>query len=176
MADLTTGDNSRRSNRERQAPPEIEFRSLQGSDDPTPFRLLNEEWIRRHFTLEPKDQETLRDPKQHILDKGGRVFLMYAGGEAVGSAALLPSGSGVYELSKMAVAPSMRGLGLGRQLLAYTIHQARLLGATSLFLGSNTKLQDAVHLYEAVGFRHIAPDRIPKLGYVRANVFMELAL
>jgi N-acetylglutamate synthase-like GNAT family acetyltransferase len=157
-------------------PPEIEFRSLGVADDPTPFRTLNEEWIRRYFALEPRDLEILGNPKEHILDKGGRVFMMYAGDEAVGCAALLPNGDGVYELSKMSVAPRLRGSGLGRKLLQHTINQARLLGAKSLFLGSNTRLGDAVHLYEAMGFRHIAPERIPKLEYVRANVFMELPL
>lgn len=155
---------------------EIEFRSLQVADDPTAFRMLNEEWIARYFTLEPKDREILGNPQEHILRKGGRVFMMYVRDQAVGCVALVPNGNGVYELSKMSVAPRMRGRGLGRKLLEYTIEQARLLGAKSLFLGSNTRLENAVHLYEAMGFRHIAPERIPKLEYVRANVFMELPL
>jgi hypothetical protein len=45
-----------------------------------------------------------------------------------------------------------------------------------LFLGSNSKLGSAVHLYESFGFRHLKPEEIPPSPYARANVFMELDL
>jgi N-acetylglutamate synthase-like GNAT family acetyltransferase len=82
----------------------------------------------------------------------------------------------VYELSKMAVSPKVQGRGIGRRLLQHAISEARTLGAASLFLGSNNKLREAVHLYEAVGFRHVPPEALPPLAYSRANVFMEMAL
>src|SRR5258708_16063249 len=37
------------------------------SEDAVDFRLLNEEWINRHFRLEEKDSLTLSDPGQYIL-------------------------------------------------------------------------------------------------------------
>ena len=83
---------------------------------------------------------------------------------------------GVYELSKMAVSPHLRGRGLGRRLLQHAIAQARSLGAKSLFLGSNTLLENAVHLYESVGFRHVNPETVQRMPYSRANVFMEMPL
>jgi hypothetical protein len=43
-----------------------------------------------------------------------------------------------------------------------------------LFLGSNTKLQSAIHLYESVGFRHVAPENLPPMPYTRADTFMEM--
>ncbi|MGH9413004.1 MAG: GNAT family N-acetyltransferase [Terriglobales bacterium] len=57
----------------------------------------------------------------------------------------------------------MRGRGLGRRLLQHAIAQARSIGAKSLFLGSNTRLKDAVHLYESVGFRHVKPETLPPM-------------
>lgn len=102
--------------------------------------------------------------------------MVYADGLPVGCAALIPLGQGVYELSKMAVSPQLRGRGIGRRLLLHTIAQARLLGATSLVLGSNTRLADAIHLYESVGFRHVPPASLPPNPYTRANVFMQMAL
>jgi putative acetyltransferase len=155
---------------------EVEIRSLCAGDDMTAFRTLNEEWITRHFTLEAKDRETLGDPEKTILKKGGHVLMVYLGLEAVGCVALIPMGDGVYELSKMAVAPQFRGLGIGRKLLQHAIAQGRKMGARSLFLGSSKKLEDAVHLYESVGFRHVPPENIPPMPYVRADVFMEMAL
>jgi putative acetyltransferase len=158
------------------ASPVVEIRSLAPDDDPTAFRTLNEEWITRYFTLEAKDREILNDPVNSILLKGGHIFMAYAGAEAVGCVALIPMRDGVYELSKMAVSPHMRGRGLGRRLLQHALVQARCLGARSLFLGSNTRLKDAVHLYESVGFRHVNPETLPPMPYSRADVFMELPL
>ena len=162
--------------RVEQVPPAIEIRSLAPGDDATAFRTLNEEWITQYFTLEPKDRETLNDPVNSILLKGGHIFMAYAAGEAVGCVALIPMRDGVYELSKMAVSPHLRGRGLGRRLLQHLIAQARSLGARSLFLGSNTRLKNAIHLYESVGFRHVKRETLPPMPYSRADVFMEMPL
>ena len=162
--------------RVEQVPPAIEIRSLAPGDDATAFRTLNEEWITQYFTLEPKDRETLNDPVNSILLKGGHIFMAYAAGEAVGCVALIPMRDGVYELSKMAVSPHLRGRGIGRRLLQHAIAEARSLGARSLFLGSNTRLKNAIHLYESVGFRHVKPETLPPMPYSRADVFMEMPL
>jgi putative acetyltransferase len=158
------------------SPNTIEIRSLAPGDDTAAFRTLNEEWITRYFTLEAKDREILDDPVHSILLKGGYIFMAHAGAEAVGCVALMPMRDGVYEVSKMAVSPHLRGRGIGRRLLQHSIAQARSIGARSLFLGSNTRLKDAVHLYESVGFRHVKPETIPPMPYSRADVFMELSL
>jgi N-acetylglutamate synthase-like GNAT family acetyltransferase len=89
---------------------------------------------------------------------------------------VIPIGGGVFELSKMAVSPECRGQGIGRRLIEYTIRQARILGASSLFLGSSTKLPSALHLYESAGFRNVQPESLPPIPYSRANVFMRLTL
>lgn len=154
----------------------IEIRPLLPGGDTTAFRTLNEEWISRHFTLEARDVETLADPEGSILRKGGHIFMVHSGHEAVGCVALIPMSDGVYELSKMAISPRLRGRGIGRRLLQHAIDQARLIGARSLFLGSSTKLPNAVHLYESMGFRHVQPETLPPMPYTRANVFMEMAL
>ena len=155
---------------------EIEIRPLGIGEDGTAFRRLNEEWITRHFVLEPKDRETLGDPENTILRKGGRVLIAYREEKAVGCVALIPMENGVYELSKMAVSPGLRGQGNGRKLLEHAIAEARKLAAKSLFLGSNSVLKSAVHLYESIGFRHAPPEQLPEMHYSRANVFMEMPL
>ena len=156
--------------------PAVEIRSLSPGDDATAFRVLNEEWITRHFTLEPKDIETLSDPENIILRKGGHIFLAYADCDPVGCVALIAIEDGVYELSKMAVAPRLRGQGIGRNLIDHAIAHARKLGAASIFLGSSTKLPAAIHLYESVGFRHVSAGELPHMEYRRADVFMKLDL
>lgn len=157
-------------------PAAIEIRSLRPGESGTAFRVLNEEWITRYFVLEEKDREILADPEAAILGKGGYIFIVYAEGTAVGCIALIPMGRGVYELSKMAVAPSFRGRGIGRRMLEHVVEEAKAIGATSLFLGSSTKLKNAIHLYESIGFRHVARENIPPMPYTRADVFMEMQL
>ena len=156
--------------------PDIHFRSLNIGDDPTDFRLLNEEWIRKFFTLEPKDQETLGNPDDAILRKGGKVFLAYLDNLAVGCVALIPVHAHTYELAKMAIAPHLRGQGLGRKLLVHVIDQARQMGARHLELASSTKLPNAIHLYQSLGFRHIPQDQWPPSEYARSDVFMHISL
>lgn len=156
--------------------PSVEIRALSAGEDSTAFRILNEEWITRDFTLEQNDIETLSDPETRILNKGGAIFMAYAGADPVGCVALIPMGGGVLELSKMAVSPRFQGRGIGRRLLEHAIAYAKDSGAHSLFLGSSTRLPTAVHLYESVGFRHVPPEEIPHLPYQRADVFMRMPL
>ena len=56
------------------------------------------------------------------------------------------------------------------------IAQAKVLGATRLYLETGTKLTNAIHLYESLGFRHLPPERVVPSPYARANVFMEKLL
>ena len=154
---------------------DVTIRPLQTDADATAFRALNEEWIAKHFAVEDEDRRQLDDPVAAYVEPGGQILIAELDGRAVGCVALGPGGNGAFELSKMAVAPDLRGRGTGRQLLQAAIDCARSLGATSLFLGSSTKLQAAVHLYETIGFVHVASDTL-HMPYERADVFMELDL
>jgi putative acetyltransferase len=156
--------------------PRIAIRAAQIGDDLTAFRTLNEEWITHFFKMEASDHKTLDHPEEAILRKGGSIYFVEADGIPVGCVALIPMDDGIYELSKMAVSPTMRGLGIGRRLLRYTVEQAREQGIKGLFLGSSTKLKNALHLYEDIGFRHIPEERWPPSAYARADVFMEMPL
>lgn len=134
------------------------------------FRLLNEAWISKYFTLEAKDREVLGDPQGKIIAKGGRVFMALQDGEAVGCVALMKMDDGGYELAKMTVSEDLRGSGLGRLLMQRCIDAGAEMGATRLYLETNSGLAPALGLYRAMGFRDLAPTDTP---YVRADVFME---
>ncbi len=129
--------------------------SMRTPEDAVAFATLNEEWIRAYFDFEPKDRETIADPFGHYIEPGGDVLLARdEDGRAIGCVALEPTGDGVFELSKMAVAPDERGRGTGRRLMNAAIERARALGGTSLFLGSNHRLEAAV---EPVRVRGLPP-------------------
>ena len=141
--------------------------------DEAAFRELNEAWIAGHFVVEEKDWEVLNDPVGHIIEPGGALFMATLEGAAVGTCALLAMEGGSFEVAKMTVAEKCRGLGIGKKLLGHAIEYARAEGASRLYLETNRKLQNAIHVYESLGFRHLAPRASP---YARADVFMELML
>lgn len=150
--------------------PVIELRAYQPGDAEA-FRALNEWWIAKYFGIEEHDNDMLLDPEGYVLARGGHIFFATASGEPVGCCALIAMEPGVYEVAKMAVSETLQGAGIGRRLLRYTIEQGRRLGAHRLYLETNSKLQNAIHLYESLGFEHLPPQPSP---YARANVFMEL--
>jgi GNAT superfamily N-acetyltransferase len=153
----------------------VTVRRLESAADAAAFRALNEEWIARHFAIEERDRRQLADPVATYVSTGGAILLAELDGRVVGAVALAPDVTGAIELSKMAVAPALRGRGIGRKLLVGAIEHARALGARSVFLGSSTRLPSAVHLYESFGFRHV-PREMLSLTSTRIDVFMELVL
>ncbi len=154
---------------------DVTIRPFAGADDAEAFRRLNEEWIARSFALENEDRRQLADPVGVYIEPGGQILMAEFDGRPIGCVAIVPDGTGAFELSKMVVSPELRGCGTGRRLLVAAIEHARGLGASSLFLGSSTKLPDAVHLYESAGFEHVAPETL-HMPYARASVFMQLVL
>ena len=151
---------------------EVELRAFR-PEDATAFRELNEAWIEKYFGMEEHDHEMLGDPEGYIIRPGGHIVMAFLEGRAMGCCALIPVSPAVYEVAKMAVSEELRGRGIGRKVLAHTIAVAKALGATKLTLATNSKLPNAIHLYESLGFRHLPPEPSP---YARANVFMEMDL
>ena len=159
----------------RSEPQPVSIRLYQPSDARA-FHDLNLAWLTAFFSVEAKDEATLSDPDAVILRPGGQILMADFAGKTVGCVALLPLGSGAYEVAKMAVMPDVQGRGVGRRLLEAAIDWAKSRGARRLYLESNTRLTPALRLYESVGFQHLPPERRPVSPYVRADVFMELFL
>ena len=146
----------------------VEFEPRWRSD----FARLNIEWIERWFSVEPADRELLDDPEGHVLASGGQVlFAVDESERAVGTVALVRLEDGRVELTKMAVEPAVRGLGVGRLLMAAALESFQQMRSPTLFLETNTKLAAAIKLYESVGFRHQQTLR-PDSHHDRADVYM----
>ncbi len=139
------------------------------------FKRLNEEWINTFFKLEDADRKALDDPQGYILDKGGIILVAVQDRRVLGVCALLKMQDDIYdyELAKMAVSPRARGKGIGYVLGASIIERAKSLGASKLYLESNTILKPAIALYGKLGFQKIAGHHTP---YERCNIQMELKL
>lgn len=138
------------------------------------FKSLNEQWITSHWQLEAHDLEVLDYPQQNIIDKGGYIFIATYRDRPVGVCALCKMYDMPYdfELSKLAVDSNVRGKGIGVLLCEAAIDKAKALGATKIFLESNTSLRPAISLYRKLGFKEI---KEYNPIYARANIKMELS-
>jgi ribosomal protein S18 acetylase RimI-like enzyme len=137
------------------------------------FRELNLAWIRQLWEPEASDYQALDNPQESIIEHGGHIALAELDDEIVGTCALLNLGDARFELAKMTVAESARGLGLGEKLAQAVLTRARDLDARSVYLESNSALKPAIRLYEKLGFRHVEGGCS---SYERCNVQMELRL
>ncbi|KMQ67851.1 MarR family transcriptional regulator [Chryseobacterium sp. FH2] len=139
------------------------------------FKSLNEEWISTYFEMEEADYKALNNPKEYILDKGGKIFVALYNNEPVGVCALIKMNDPhyEYEMAKMAVSPKVQGKSIGWLLGQTIVKEAKKLGASTLYLESNTILKPAVSLYYKLGFEKVAGHSTP---YKRCNIQMELNL
>jgi DNA-binding MarR family transcriptional regulator len=135
------------------------------------FFRLNAQWLERHFRIEDIDRTVLGDPERHILQPGGAIFFARLGEEVIGTCALLQESPGVFELTKMGVDETFRGLGAGRRLLDACIAEFHRRKGHTLFLESNSRLTTALRMYEKAGFV-MQPSVRPGSHYERADVYM----
>lgn len=139
------------------------------------FKRLNEEWISQYFELEEADVKSLDHPYEYILNKGGKILVALYENTPVGVCALMVSTNSEYqyEMAKMAVSATSRGKNIGWLLGNAIIEKSKELGATKIYLESNTILKPAINLYYKLGFTKITK---PLPAYKRGNIQMELII
>jgi DNA-binding MarR family transcriptional regulator/N-acetylglutamate synthase-like GNAT family acetyltransferase len=139
------------------------------------FRALNEEWIAAYFKMEEADHKALDNPRDYILKKGGRIFVALYNEEPVGVCALIKMNDPDYdyEMAKMAVSPKVQGKSIGWLLGKAVVEAAKELGASKIYLESNTILKPAINLYQKLGFTKVVGRSTP---YERCNIQMELKI
>ncbi|MCY1517664.1 ribosomal-protein-alanine acetyltransferase [compost metagenome] len=139
------------------------------------FKALNVEWISTHFVMEKEDYKALDNPETNILASGGKIFVALYQNEPVGVCALIKMNDPdyEYELAKMAVSPKVQGKSVGWLLAQAVINAARDLGASKLYLESNTTLKPAINLYHKLGFQKVLGRITP---YERSDIQMEMIL
>jgi DNA-binding MarR family transcriptional regulator/GNAT superfamily N-acetyltransferase len=90
-----------------------------------------------------------------LVPPAGLLLVATLHGEPMGCGALKFHDGDPAEIKRMWVAPSARGLGLGRRLLAELEMQAREHGVRVLHLETNQSLAEAIGLYRSAGFREV---------------------
>ena len=146
-------------------------------NDAAAFRDLNLAWVEAFFAVEDEDRAQLNDPKTHILDKGGAILIAEYEGEAVGTVGLVPKHTeGVLELIKMSARSDIQGKGIGRALMDAAVEKARDMGASQIWLETNTSLEAALALYRKSGVRELTGEDFTPTPYDRCNCQMLLDL
>jgi len=98
-----------------------------------------------------------RDPDAVDMRRPRGAFLVaISDGLSIGCVGLKGTGGELAEIKRLWVAPSARGLGLGRRLMDAAETAARELAIKVLRLDTNSALPEAGQLYRSSGWREIA--------------------
>lgn len=114
---------------------------------------------RVYADLYPAEENHLLDPAA-LIDPDITFLVARCDGVVAGFGALAirRDGDTAYgELKRMYVAPSLRGIGLGRRLLQALEDRARADGMTLLRLETGNRQPEAIGLYRAAGFTERDP-------------------
>ena len=96
----------------------------------------------------PADPDEMRPP-------AGVFLIATVRGDPIGCGALKFHGDEPTELKRMWVAPTARGLGVGRRLLGELEHRAFEHGSKTVRLETNRALTEAIAMYRAAGYREV---------------------
>jgi DNA-binding MarR family transcriptional regulator len=99
-------------------------------------------------------RSSLADPDE-MEPPTGLFLVARLRGAPVGCGGLILPAGAPAEIKRMWVAPAVRGLGLGRRLLAELERCARESGATAARLDTNRNLAEAISMYRSSGYAEI---------------------
>jgi DNA-binding MarR family transcriptional regulator/N-acetylglutamate synthase-like GNAT family acetyltransferase len=137
------------------------------------FKRLNEEWLKKYFSIEPEDEKILSGPEE-ITKNGGEIFFALYNNEVAGTCAAIKTDKHTFELAKMGVTEKYQGRQIGKKLALTVIGFAVSKNAKSIFLETSNKLTSALNLYKKLGFEQVPNDHPEK--YSRCTIKMKLDL
>jgi RimJ/RimL family protein N-acetyltransferase len=135
----------------------VDVRAARAADAPRVVALVRDtlaEFGLRFGEGAKTDVELAQLPGSYI-DRGGAFFVAVRGGEGselLGTAGMFPVAPHTFELRKMYLAASSRGLGIGQRLLDASLRWTRAHDGHRIVLDTTEKMTRAIAFYEANGF------------------------
>ena len=139
-------------------PPEADI-AVTDPRDPAARRCLQAYFaeLARRFDDGFDPAQSIPADDAELTPPAGLLLVATVAGKPAGCGALkFHPDDGIAEVKRMWISPAVRGLGLGRRLLAELETQAARHGARRLRLETNRNLTEAIALYRAAGYREVA--------------------
>ena len=124
-------------------------------DTPDAVALINE--LQEHLESFYPPESRHGFSVQKLIDQQVAFFVLRADGEPAGCGGIMFVGKEFGELKRMYVRPRFRGVGFGRMLVDRLAAHARHHGISRLRLETGVHQQEAIRLYERLGFKRIPP-------------------
>ena len=103
--------------------------------------------------------DTVLDDLYRVYSQDGAAYWVLVDGVGVvvggGGVAPLAGAEGILEIQKMYFLPETRGQGLAKSILLLCFAFGEHQGKTAFYLETTAKLNQAVALYEKLGFAHL---------------------
>jgi ribosomal protein S18 acetylase RimI-like enzyme len=109
----------------------------------------------------PMDLLLLADPSTEMIGEylpTGQCYVARNLGEDVGVIVLLKTRPKTIEIMNIAVKEAYQGQGIGKQLLAFAIQQARKMQMRTIEIGTGNPGMQQLLLYQKCGFRIVGVD------------------
>lgn len=112
----------------------------------------------REYGFDPRFEAYVAGPLAEFVNAGStreRLWIAEKDDRIVGCVAIVAASAEVAQLRWFLVDPSVRGAGLGKQLLQEAVQFCKECGYRSVILWTVSALTAAAHLYRGVGFRKV---------------------
>lgn len=163
-------------NARRQREAELTFRPIKAQDNAAIAEIIRKSFFENKIAH--LEGVSLHDPELDHLSEvynqpGTGYWIAEANGRIVGGAGLAPlkGEKDVCEMQKLYFTREVKGMGMGRRMIAFINAQAKAMGYKFCYLETLDELKDAVHLYEAFGFRHLS-ERMGNTGHDSCGICM----
>jgi len=122
-------------------------------------RLFREyaEFMGSALSFEGRFEEELAGLPGKYTPPEGALLIAGNGQTITGCVALRKFKDGVCEMKRLFVRPQFRGQGIGRALAENIIKEGQKFGYKTMRLGTLDRLQEAMKLYESLGFKRVKP-------------------
>ena len=158
----------------------IHYRPIEIQDNPAIARVIRT--ALEEFDVN-KPGTVYTDPTtDHLYElfqqQGSCYWIALKENEIIGGCGIYPTAglpNKCAELVKLYLNSDFRGLGIGKELMELIISSAKKMGYNSLYLESLPELNQAIHLYEKMGFIQ-RDSRLGDSGHFACNLWMTLEL